>query len=232
MTDSLRHNLYGISCVNFFFMRVASSILWGTVDDNWKVTLNELADQACKEAAAQVQWREHQARVAQLDELAEEVSRFLASRAWILLAGDEAPPLDLKPRKLRRGTLPPKPKTKQPTEAKMPQQHNRPAPQGGLNKQQRLELLLASLSMCTGTGTPGPTPTLRTTPSSARYARCSFNKSTQRRCLLGWRRSIVRTGRCKTSVGSGSTPRTLFTIWVRFFCAPNVLQCTSPANLP
>ena len=144
MTDSLRHNLYGISCVNFFFMRVASSILWGTVDDNWKVTLNELADQACKEAAAQVQWREHQARVAQLDELAEEVSRFLASRAWILLAGDEAPPLDLKPRKLRRGTLPPKPKTKQPTEAKMPQQHNRPAPQGGLNKQQRLELLLAS----------------------------------------------------------------------------------------
>ena len=70
------------------------------------------------------------------------------------------------------------------------------------------------LSMCTGTGSPGPTPTLRTTPSSARYARCSFNKSTQRRCLLGWRHSIVRTGRCKTSVGSGSTPRTLFTIWV------------------
>ena len=111
---------------------------------HWKVTLNELADQACKAAAAQVQWREHQARVAQLDELAEEVSRFLASRAWILLAGDEAPPLDLKPRKLRRGTLPPKPKTKQPTEAKMPQQHNRPAPQGGLNKKQRLALLLAS----------------------------------------------------------------------------------------
>ena len=111
---------------------------------HWKVKLNELADQACKAAAAQVQWREHQARVAQLDELAEEVSRFLASRAWILLAGDEAPPLDLKPRQLRRGTLPPKPKTKQPTEAKKPQQHNRPAPQGGLNKKQRLELLLAS----------------------------------------------------------------------------------------
>ena len=111
---------------------------------HWKVTLNELADQACKEAAARVQWREHQARVDQLDELAEEVSRFLASRAWILLAGDEAPPLDLKPRKLRRGTLPPKPKTKQPAEAKMPQQQNRLAPQGGLNKKQRLELLLAS----------------------------------------------------------------------------------------
>eukprot|EP00439_Symbiodinium_sp_Y106_P000669 s9920_g1.t1 len=29
---------------------------------HWKVTLNELADQACKEAAARVQWREHQAR--------------------------------------------------------------------------------------------------------------------------------------------------------------------------
>ena len=43
---------------------------------HWKVKLNELADQACKAAAAQVQWREHQARVAQLDELAEEVSRF------------------------------------------------------------------------------------------------------------------------------------------------------------
>ena len=62
----------------------------------------------------------------------------------LIQAGDEAPPLDLKPRQLRRGTLPPKPKTKQPTEAKMPQQHNRPAPQGGLNKKQRLELLLAS----------------------------------------------------------------------------------------
>ena len=40
MTDSLRHNLYGISCVNFFFMRVASSILWGTVDD--KLAVSEL----------------------------------------------------------------------------------------------------------------------------------------------------------------------------------------------
>ena len=111
---------------------------------HWRVTLNELADQACKEAAARVQWREHQARVDQLDELVEEVSHFLASRAWILLAGDEAPPLDLKPRKPRRSTLPHKPKTKQQPEAKVPQQQNRPAPQGGLNKKQRLEQLLAS----------------------------------------------------------------------------------------
>ena len=45
------------------------------------VRLNNLADQACKEAAAEISWRQHAAQVAQLDELVEEISHFLAGRA-------------------------------------------------------------------------------------------------------------------------------------------------------
>ena len=63
--------------------------------NHWRVRLNNLADQACKEAAAEISWRQHEAQVAQLDELVEEISNFLAGRAWAILAGEEAPPLDL-----------------------------------------------------------------------------------------------------------------------------------------
>ena len=38
--------------------------------NHWRVRLNNLADQACKEAAAGISWRQHEAQVAQLDELA------------------------------------------------------------------------------------------------------------------------------------------------------------------
>ena len=111
---------------------------------HWRVRLNNLADQACKEAAA-VSWRQHAAQVAQIDELAEEISHFLAGRAWTMLAGKEAPPLDLKPRKAPRASLPKKAKAQQPTAPRPPQQQNRPGPDGGLNKKQRLlELLMAS----------------------------------------------------------------------------------------
>ncbi|CAE7809947.1 unnamed protein product [Symbiodinium sp. CCMP2456] len=68
---------------------------------HWRVKINDLADQACKAAAAAV------------DELVEEVSLFLAKRAWLLLAGSEAPPLDLKPRNAPRANLPPKPRAQQ-----------------------------------------------------------------------------------------------------------------------
>ena len=111
---------------------------------HWRVAINELADKACKQAAAAVPWQRHAAQVAQLDELVEEIAHFLAARAWTLLAGQEAPPLDLKPRDRPKLSLPaktkanktePKPKTKQ--------AQNRPAADGGLNKKQRLELLLA-----------------------------------------------------------------------------------------
>ena len=111
---------------------------------HWRVRLNNLADQACREAAAEVSWRQHAAQVAQIDELAEEISHFLAGRAWAILAGEEAPPLDLKPRKAPRASLPGKAKAQQPTAPRPPQQQNRPGPDGGLNKKQRLELLMAS----------------------------------------------------------------------------------------
>ena len=112
--------------------------------NHWRVRLNNLADQACKEAAAGISWRQHEAQVAQLDELAEEISHFLAGRAWAILAGEEAPPLDLKPRKASRTTLPGKARAHQPKAPQPPQQQNRPGPEGGLNKKQRLEQLMAS----------------------------------------------------------------------------------------
>ena len=47
----------------------------------WRVQLNDLADRACKDAAVHIQWKQHAADVAQLDELVEEVNHFLAARA-------------------------------------------------------------------------------------------------------------------------------------------------------
>ena len=61
-----------------------------------------------------------------------------------MLAGAEAPPLDLKPRHKPRGNLPPKPKNQPRPESKPLQAQNRPAPGGGANKKQRLETLLAT----------------------------------------------------------------------------------------
>ena len=114
------------------------------VSRHWRVQLNELADKACKDAAAEIQWRQHAAAVEQLDEVVEEVAHFLAGRAWTMLAGAEAPPLDLKPRNKPRSNLPPKPKGQLLPEPKPPQTQHRPAPGGGANKKQRLEALLAT----------------------------------------------------------------------------------------
>ena len=100
--------------------------------------------QACKEAAEAVPWRQHAGSVAQLDELVEEVNHFLASRAWTLLAGPVAPPLDVKPRHKSKGQLPPKRKSQAQPPPKPPQAQNRPAPGGGANKKQRLETLLGT----------------------------------------------------------------------------------------
>ena len=111
---------------------------------HWRVQLNELADKACKDAAAEIPWRQHAAAVAQIDEVVEEVAHFLAGRAWTMLAGAEAPPLDLKPRNKPRSNLPLKPKGQLLPEPKPPQTQHRPAPGGGANKKQRLEALLAT----------------------------------------------------------------------------------------
>eukprot|EP00439_Symbiodinium_sp_Y106_P049433 s3937_g6.t1 len=111
---------------------------------HWRVVINELADKACKEAAAAVPWQRHAAQVAQLDELVEEIAHFLADRAWTLLVGQEAPPLDVKPRNKPKPSLPAKSKAnKDEAKPKTKQAQNRPAADGGLNKKQRLELLLA-----------------------------------------------------------------------------------------
>ena len=111
---------------------------------HWRVQINDLADRACKDAAAVIPWKQHAADVAQIDELVEEVNHFLADRAWKMLTGDEAPPLDVKPRHKPRGNLPPKRRSPPRLEPKTPQAQNRPAPGGGANKKQRLEALLAS----------------------------------------------------------------------------------------
>ena len=111
---------------------------------HWRVQLNDLADRACKDAAVNIPWKQHAADVAQFDELVEEVNHFLADRAWTMLAGAEAPPLDLKPRHKPKGNLPPKSRSQPRPESKPPQAQNRPAPGGGANKKQRLETLLAS----------------------------------------------------------------------------------------
>ena len=108
------------------------------------VQINDLADRACKDAAAAIPWKQHAAEVAQIDELVEEVNHFLADRAWKMLTGTEAPPLDVKPRHKPRGNLPPKRRNPPQLEPKTPQAQNRPAPGGGANKKQRLETLLAS----------------------------------------------------------------------------------------
>ncbi|CAE7465200.1 unnamed protein product [Symbiodinium microadriaticum] len=54
---------------------------------HWRVQLNDLADCACKDAAANIPWKQHAEAVAQIDELVEEVSHFLADRAWTMLTG-------------------------------------------------------------------------------------------------------------------------------------------------
>ena len=82
---------------------------------HWRVQLNDLADRACKDAAVHIQWKQHAADVAQLDELVEEVNHFLAARAWTMLAGAEAPPLDLKPRHKPKGK--PAPQIQEPAAA-------------------------------------------------------------------------------------------------------------------
>ena len=112
--------------------------------DHWRVQLNNLADQACKEAAEAIPWRQHAESVAQLDELVDEVNHFLANRAWTLLTSPVAPPLDVKPRHQPKGQLPPKRKTQAQATPKPPQAQNRPAPDGGPNKKQRLETLLST----------------------------------------------------------------------------------------
>ena len=109
-----------------------------------RVCLNDLADEACKAAAAALPWRQHAETVAQIDELTEEISHFLAHRTWVLLAGDEAAPLDCKPRNLPRKSWLKKPALKVQGTPPPPQRQNRPAPDGGLNKKQRLENLLAT----------------------------------------------------------------------------------------
>ena len=63
---------------------------------------------------------------------------------WVLLAGDEAAPLDCKPRNLPRKSWLKKPAPKSAGTPPPPQRQNRPAPDGGLNKKQRLENLLAT----------------------------------------------------------------------------------------
>ena len=111
---------------------------------HWRVQLNDLADCACKDAAANIPWKQHAEAVAQIDELVEEVSHFLADRAWTMLTGEEAPPFDVKPRHKPKGNLPPKRRNQPRPEPKPPQAQNRPGPGGGANKKQRLEALLAS----------------------------------------------------------------------------------------
>ena len=111
---------------------------------HWRVQINDLADHACKDAAEAIPWRRHAESVAQLDELVEEVNHFLANRAWTMLTGPEAPPLDVKPRHKPKGHLPPKRKNQAQPSPKPPQVQNRPAPGGGANKKQRLETLLAT----------------------------------------------------------------------------------------
>ncbi|CAE7469028.1 unnamed protein product, partial [Symbiodinium microadriaticum] len=111
---------------------------------HWRVQINDLADRACKDAAVAIPWKQHAVDVAQFDELVEEVSHFLANRAWTMLAGAEAPPLNVKPRHKPKGDLPPKRKSQPKPEPRPPQAQNRPAPGGGANKKQRLEALLAS----------------------------------------------------------------------------------------
>ena len=61
-----------------------------------------------------------------------------------LLPSLTSPPLDVKPRHQPKGQLPPKRKTQAQATPKPPQAQNRPAPDGGPNKKQRLETLLST----------------------------------------------------------------------------------------
>ena len=192
---------------------------------HWRVQLNDLADRACKDAAVHIQWKQHAADVAQLDELVEEVNHFLAARAWTMLAGAEAPPLDLKPRHKPKGNLPLKSRSQPRPATKPPQAQNRPAPGGGANKKQRLETLLASEHL------HGHRFAWSHTNPNNHSLKCSI-------CSLFIQQvhppeifSRARIGRSRTSKDFNCTSRTASTTWEQCCSVPSALLCTSPANL-
>ena len=200
------------------------------VPRHWRVQLNELADKACKDAAAEIPWRQHAAAVEQLDEVVEEVAHFLAGRAWTMLAGAEAPPLDLKPRNKPRSNLPPKPKGRRCRSRSHPSLNIGPRREGAPIRSSGWRHT-SPLSTFTAIVLSGRTPTPPITPSSARPAPFSSSRYTLQRPLAGSRRSRAHIGRCPTLADFSSTSRAPSTTWVQSCCVPKCFAVHKPGQL-
>ena len=107
----------------------------------WHRQLNEWADQLCGARAASELNSLHLEKVLHLDDLSRQVSLFLAQRAETLLQSNAAPELSLKQnpsKKFKKGR-------RQGPKPKQLNQH-RPGEDGGLNKLERLKLLVQDRS--------------------------------------------------------------------------------------
>ena len=106
---------------------------------SWQWHANQAADALCGRRALEVFSQQHVAWVARADKLCLEVNRFLAARVKTILTADPPPPaMRVLQKKDRNGGRHPstqhKPKAPQP----------RPAADGGKNKKQRMEDMVAS----------------------------------------------------------------------------------------
>ena len=106
-------------------------------DQLWRRTVNGRADQLCGQRSAQILCQDHVQLVESRDELIRQISLFLAHRAERLLTSEEAPKAHLSHDTSKvfqkRKTQGPRPKQLN---------QNRPAEDGGLNKLERMKLMV------------------------------------------------------------------------------------------
>ena len=133
----------------------------------WRRELNEAADTLCKQAAARAATQTAPWCPDEADELVREVTQFLQHRAAVLLKSQERPPWDLQ----SEAATPRRTKALKPQQGpkeRPPQRQNRPAADGGLNKKERILLLVTE-------GGGGHSWELGTAKStSASCSRCSL----------------------------------------------------------
>ena len=155
---------------------------------SWQWHANQAADALCGRRALEAFSQQHVAWVARADKLCLEVNRFLAARVKTILTADPPPPaMRVLQKKDRNGGRHPsaqhKPKAPQP----------RPAADGGKNKKQRMEDMVASSARGHQFEWTSKNPN---NSSIQCLLCCMFNRSPLWMCLLGTNCRSVGIGPC------------------------------------